>query len=202
MNWQPLVCEATLIEAARAGNHNAFGELVGRHSSRIYGVSFRILKNREDAEDNLQNVFCKAFRKIRQFEGKSQFSTWLVRIAMNDALMMLRRHRSKDKRERSDGMQSQTDPGTYEDPRDWSADPERQYITKELTAKALGGLHPALRVTFLLHKGEGWTNNELARVLGIRAETVKSRVFRARTRLRQQLRSLTKTKTMALQGQR
>jgi RNA polymerase sigma-70 factor, ECF subfamily len=199
MNWQPLVCEAALIEAARAGNHNAFGELVGRHSSRIYGVSFRILKNREDAEDNLQNVFCKAFRKIRQFEGKSQFSTWLVRIAMNEALMMLRMHRSEDKTECPDG-QSQTDLGTDEDLRDWRADPERQYINKELTAKAFDGLHPALRVTFLLHKGEGWTNNELAKALGIRAQTVKSRVFRARTRLRQQLRSLTKTKTMALEG--
>jgi RNA polymerase sigma-70 factor, ECF subfamily len=200
MNWQPLVSEATLVEAARAGNHNAFGELVGRHSGRIYAVSFRILKNREDAEDNLQNVFCKAFRKIGQFEGKSQLSTWLVRIAMNEALMMLRRRRSDDKTDRPDGIQSQTDPGTYEHLRDWSADPERHYITKELTAKALGRLHPALRITFLLNKGEGWTNIELARILGIRAETVKSRVFRARTRLRQQLRSLTKTKTMALQA--
>ncbi|MGA2096949.1 MAG: sigma-70 family RNA polymerase sigma factor [Candidatus Acidiferrum sp.] len=200
MEWQPLVCDATLIEQARAGNQHAFGELAGRHSSRIYGVSFRILKNREDAEDNLQNVLCRAFNRISQFQGKSQFSTWLVRIAINEALMMLRKHRSEDKTRRPEGVEPHSSPEAREDVRDWHADPERQYITKELAAKALDGLHPTLRYTFILHKGEGWTNRELASALGIRAETVKSRVFRARVRLRQQIHAITKTKSVALQA--
>src|ERR1700733_9408882 len=87
--------DETLIERARAGNSSAFGELVRRHSSRVYGMSFRVLKNREDAEDNLQNAFCKAYGKIQQFEGKSKFSTWLMQIAINEALMMLRKRRSE-----------------------------------------------------------------------------------------------------------
>lgn len=196
MSWQTLVSEATLVEKAAAGSQQAFGELVRRHSSRVYAVSFKILKNREDAEDNLQNVFCKAFRKIGQFEGKSQFSTWLVRIAMNEALMALRKHRVEDN---EGGDQSGTDATTWEEIRDLHTDPERQYITKDLMAKAFGSLQPSLRNALILHKGEGWTNRELAKALGVRAQTVKSRVFRARVRFRQQLHALTKTESMAFQ---
>src|SRR5271169_7226137 len=96
MNSQTVHSEKALIARAREGSRTAFGELVRRHSHRVYGMSFRILKNREDAEDNLQNVFCKAYGKIRQFEGNSQFSTWLVRIAINEALMMLRKRKPEE----------------------------------------------------------------------------------------------------------
>src|SRR5580704_2719368 len=96
MNSQIAASEKELVAKARAGSRTAFGELARRHSHRVYGMSFRILKNREDAEDNLQNVFCKAFGKVQQFEGNSQFSTWLVRIAINEALMMLRKRRPEE----------------------------------------------------------------------------------------------------------
>src|SRR5580704_18982556 len=96
MNSHTADSEQVLIDRARAGSRAAFGELVRRHSHRVYGMSFKILKNREDAEDNLQNVFCKAFSKIHQFEGNSQFSTWLIRIAVNEALMMLRKRRPEE----------------------------------------------------------------------------------------------------------
>jgi RNA polymerase sigma-70 factor, ECF subfamily len=200
MNSQIAQSEKLLIASARAGNRAAFGELVRRHSHRVYGMSLKILKNREDAEDNLQNVFCKAFGKIQQFEGNSQFSTWLIRIAINEALMMLRKRRPvesipvTDEDGNSDGFE------VYPELRDSHADPERQYLTKELATKALEVLHPTLKYTFLMHKREGWTSRELAKALRITPELVKSRIFRARVKLRQRLSDLAKTESMALQN--
>ena len=183
--------EATLIANARAGNQQAFGELVGRHSTRVYGVSYKMLRNREDAEDNLQNVLFKAYKKILQFEGKSQFSTWLTRIAINEAMMMLRKRGPEKAAAFVDVDPSKSQPEICTGIRDSRADPEREYIARELAAKVFNGLNPNLRNTFILHKAEGWTHPELAKTLGIDAHTVKSRIFRARVRLRQQLRSLT-----------
>lgn len=200
MNSQTIANEEALIARARRGNRNAFGELVRRHSSRVYGMSFKMLKNREDAEDNLQNVFCKAYGKIQQFEGNSQFSTWLTRIAINEALMMLRKRRSEDVATYDCGDQAADSPDVKAEVRDLRADPERQYQTKELAAKALDALQPTLKYTFILQKGEGWTSRELAEALDITAETVKSRIFRARVRLRQQLLALSKGESMALQS--
>ena len=193
---QPILSEAALIETARAGNRNAFGEIVRRYSGRIYRVSYKILKNREDAEDNLQNVFCKACDRISQFEGRSQLSTWLTRIAINEALMKLRNHRTDDRVESLDSDASDDSPARQV--RDWKPDPERLCINRELTAKAFEDLPDTLRDTFLLNKLEGWTNRELAQASGVGIETVKSRVFRARTRLRHQVRSLTTNKNSAI----
>jgi RNA polymerase sigma-70 factor (ECF subfamily) len=200
MNVQTIHSEEALIASARQGNRNAFGELVRRHSHRVYGMSFKILKNREDAEDNLQNVFCKAYGKIRQFEGNAQFSTWLVRIAINEALMMLRKRRSGEGATVANEDLTTIDDGPQVESKDLHADPERQYLTKELTAKAFDALSPELRHTFILQKGEGWTSREVAAALDITAETVKSRIFRARVRLRQRLLALSKTGSIALQS--
>jgi RNA polymerase sigma-70 factor, ECF subfamily len=200
LDKQIIRSEKALIASARAGNRTAFGELVRRHSSRVYGMSFKMLKNREDAEDNLQNVFCKAYGKIGQFEGNSQFSTWLMRIAINEALMMLRKHRPEDLATVVDADGDPDDRDTKTDIRDLHADPEREYQTKELAAKAFEALQPALKYTFILQKGEGWTSRELAEALDITPETVKSRIFRARARLRQQLLALAKPPSIALQS--
>src|SRR5271155_2928452 len=150
MNSQMAHSEEKLIASARAGSRTAFGELVRRHSSRVYGMSFKILKNREDAEDNLQNVFCKAYGKIRQFEGNSRFSTWLMRIAINEALMLLRKRRPGDVSSDGDGDGAVDDRETNAELRDLQADPERQYLTKELTERALDALQPTLKYTFIL----------------------------------------------------
>jgi RNA polymerase sigma-70 factor (ECF subfamily) len=201
INSQAALSEKALIASARAGNRNAFGELVRRHSHRVYGMSFKILKNREDAEDNLQNVFCKAFGKIRQFEGNSQLSTWLIRIAINEALMMLRKRRPEQMAAAVDGEEALDDYEVKAEIRDLRADPEREYLMKELTTKALDALHPTLKYTFILQKGEGWTSRELAEALDITPEIVKSRIFRARVRLRQRLVALAKpAESMALQS--
>ncbi len=199
-NSQSLLPDATLIAKARAGSHRAFGELVGRHTAQVYGVSYKMLRNREDAEDNLQNVLFKAYRKIHQFEGKSQFSTWLVRIAINEAMMILRKRGPEKAAAYANVDPSNGQPEKSSGVRDSHADPEREYIARELTTKAFNGLNPNLRDAFLLHKAEGWTHPELAKTLGIDADTVKSRIFRARVKLRQQLEDLRNTETMALQS--
>jgi RNA polymerase sigma-70 factor (ECF subfamily) len=195
MNTAAAPSNETLVESARAGNANDFGELVRRHSRQVYGISFKLLKNHEDAEDNLQNAFCKAYGKIQQFEGKSQFSTWLTRIAINEALMILRRRRLGDIMlgARKDGDADDHEPKP--EIRNSSADPERQYLTKELAAKAVDALEPTLKYTFILQKAEGWTSQELAEALDITKETVKSRIFRARLRMRERLATLCTTDT-------
>jgi RNA polymerase sigma-70 factor, ECF subfamily len=188
--------DTTLVARARAGSKQAFSELVGRHSAQVYGVSYKMLRNREDAEDNLQNVFIKAYRKIDQFEGKSHFSTWLVRIAINEAMMMLRKRAPEKAALQVDIDPSKPEPETNISFRDTHADPEREYIAKELASKALMGLNTNLRNTFVLHKGEGWTHPELAISMGIDKDTVKSRIFRARVRLRHRLQGLTRSKSI------
>src|SRR5579864_4428907 len=95
METQVTLPERTLVAKAQAGNEEAFTELVRRHSGQVYGLSLNMLRNREDAEDNLQNVLVKAFHHIDRFEGNSQFSTWLVRITINEALMKLRKRNSE-----------------------------------------------------------------------------------------------------------
>jgi RNA polymerase sigma-70 factor, ECF subfamily len=190
--------EDSLISRARTGHTEAFSELVRMHSQQIYGVSLRMLKNHEDAEDNVQNVFCKAYDNLHQFEGHSRFSTWLVRIAINEALMKLRKQQSEKVTGQSDLTRNDDEAPAF-DIEDVRPNPERQYINKELTTKAFRGLHPSLRDTFILHKAEGWTNRELAGAMGITVETVKSRIFRARIRMRQQLNALSKSR-VAYQG--
>lgn len=182
--------DEALIQGARSGNADAFDQLVRKHSRQVYGMSFRMLKNREDAEDNLQNAFCKAYGKIRQFEGKSQFSTWLMRITINEALMTLRRRRLEGPVYYADGNSNDDETAPEVDVRDLHADPEREYLTKELAEAAFDTLRPALKYTFILQKAEGWTSQELADAMDVTKETVKSRIFRARVRMRERLASL------------
>ena len=147
--------EQSLIEKAHAGGADAFSELVRLHSRQIYGLSLKMLRNREDAEDNLQNVCCKAYDNINRFRGQSRFSTWLARIAMNEALMKMRQLRSERSKghtlvsnfEREDGAVLEIEGGR--------PNPERQYIARELATIALLGLRPVARNTFILHKAEG-----------------------------------------------
>ena|SRR5947209_5656537 len=200
MSSHSTLAEDVLIARARQGNSSAFGELVRRNSRRVYAMSLKMLKNHEDAEDNAQNTFCKAYRKIRQFEGNSQFSTWLVSIAINEALMMLRKRRPERIAESTDADSNGYDQPAQTDLHDLHADPESQYVIKDLAEKTFEVLTPALKSTFILQKGEGWTSYEVAQALNITAETVKSRIFRARVRLRERLLALSKAHTVALQS--
>ena len=118
-----------------------------------------MLKNREDAEDNVQNVLVKAYYNIGRFEGQSQFSTWLFRITINEALMKLRRHKPERfvNPTTMAGIQNVRD---YPEIEDHRQNHEREYINRELANKALQCLNPSLRHTFILQKAEGWTNRE------------------------------------------
>jgi RNA polymerase sigma-70 factor, ECF subfamily len=193
--------ERALVSRAQSGNEEAFTELVRRHSGQVYGLSLNMLRNREDAEDNLQNVLVKAFHNIERFEGNSQFSTWLVRITINEALMKLRKRNSERISDYQAISNNDDEPRAFPEIEDTRQDLERQYMSKELARKVFHGLNPSLQDTFILQKAEGWTNRELAQALGITVATVKSRIFRARVRLRQQLRALVpESQSVALQN--
>ena len=183
--------ENELLALARAGNEGAFAALVRQNSPMIYKISRRVLKNHEDAEDTLQNVLIKAYQRLDTFDGHSRFSTWLFRVAFNEALMTIRRNRSR----RQDCLVDLSVVGNgcrgISDIQNRSENSERNYVNRDLAVKAMLRLKPLLRAAFLLHKREGWTHKEMAEELGISAETAKSRVYRARRQLREEMQFLT-----------
>ena len=183
--------ERRLLALARKGNEQAFTELVSRHIRMIYRIARRILKNHEDAEDTLQNVLVKVYQRLDGFEETSRFSSWLFRVTFNEALMALRRNRS---RHLDNCVEiSCVDGGGMgvAELQDTRVNNERHHMHRELALKAMHRLSPSLRRAFLLHKHEGWTHREMARELGITQATAKMRVFRARRQLRQELQLLT-----------
>lgn len=184
-NLAAIESESMLIELARTGSIEAFAALILKHNPRIYRVSLKLLRNREDAEDNLQNTMFKAFQRIKQFNKQSQLSTWLVRIAINEALMFLR----KPERFRTQGLPDDIieDLKPQREFRDGTADPERDYMKRELVLKTMEDLPVHLKTIFVLHKLEGWTNAEMAKEFGMPCRRLKGRVFRARHILRKKL---------------
>jgi RNA polymerase sigma-70 factor (ECF subfamily) len=186
-NDYSLLPESELLALARKGNEQAFTILVHRNSQMVYRISWRVLKNHEDAEDTLQNVLVKVYQRMEGFDGRSRFSSWLFRVAFNEALMTLRRNRSR-RQECTVGIScaGDDDRGISDIP-DLTENNERKYMNRELAWKAMHRLKPALRDAFFLNKQEGWTHREVAEGLGISAKTAKSRVFRARRQLREEL---------------
>src|SRR5471030_2338067 len=124
MDAQAIIQERVLVAKAQAGNEEAFTELVKRHSSQVYGLSLNMLRNREDAEDNVQNVLVKAFHHINRFEGNSRFSTWLVRIAINEALMKLRKRNSERISDYQDLSGTDDEPKMFPEIEDHRQNPE------------------------------------------------------------------------------
>ena len=173
--------ERLLIERTREGSSEALEDLVLKHSAKIYRWSFRILKNHEDAQDNCQNVLYKVCRSINTFKGRSRFSTWLFRMTMNEALMKLRRSRSQPVKFAV--SETENENKSVLDIRDRKADPEQQYLAKELVSKALLTLHPSVIQLLVRHKTEGWTQRELADKMGISVAALKARIFSARERM-------------------
>jgi RNA polymerase sigma-70 factor (ECF subfamily) len=191
MNDYSFLSESELLALAREDNEEAFTELVRRNSRMIYRISMRILRNHEDAEDTLQNVLVKVYQRLDDFDGHSRFSTWLFRVTFNEALMTLRRSRSRRRESCLDISDEHSGGQTVSEIQDPRENNERKYINHEVVSKAMLRLQPVLRWAFLLHKREGWTHQEMADELGISVETAKSRVFRARQQLREVLVALT-----------
>jgi len=183
---------SALLALAREGNEEAFTELVRRNSRMIYRISRKVLKNHEDAEDTLQNVLVKIYQRLDGIEESSRFTSWLFRVTFNEALMTLRRNRSRHLDNCVDINSVDTTSRGMVELQDTRTNNERQHMNRELAHKAMHRLNPALRRAFLLHKGQGWTHQEVAEELGITQATAKTRVFRARRQLRQELAFLTR----------
>jgi len=174
--------EQQLIDGAQDGSSEAFAELVRTHSPQIYNLSLRFFRNPADAEDNVQSTLCRAYANIHRFEGRSRFSTWLGRIAINEALMTIRRRRYENVTLEADLPKPEDDETRVLDIEDHDPGQEQRYIAKELAGKAFNGLHPSI-VNIFIHKAEGWTQRELARQSGVTLAAIKSRIFDARRRM-------------------
>lgn len=184
-----LANEVTLVAEAQAGNAEAFTTLVNQYDRNLYRLALSITGNQADAEDVLQKTFLKAYTRLRLFQGHSRFYTWLVRIAINEALMELRRRRA----DRSVPLDQPIETGEDELPREiegWDENPEELYARRELQeilAKALERLEPASRSVFVLRDVENLSTSETAALLNLSVSAVKSRLMRARLELRERL---------------
>jgi len=180
--------EGALVSAAKAGDVAAFEELVNRYERKIFRLAQNITQNREDAEDVMQDAFLKSFAHLGDFQGDSRFYTWLVRIAVNEALMKLRKRRP-DQVSLDESIETENDlmPREVED---WGPTPEQRYAQTELheiLSDVIGSLDPAFRIVFLLRDLEELSTEETAQLLGLSVPAVKSRLLRARLKLRQKL---------------
>jgi RNA polymerase sigma-70 factor, ECF subfamily len=188
--------EQALVERARAGDAQAFTTLVNRYERKIFRLAKHITQNDEDAEDVLQESFLKAYSNLDTFQGQSKFYTWLVRIAVNESLMKLRKRKSDRTVSLDEPHETDEDTVTREIAV-WDEDPEKKYSQEELReilSKAVDGLKPGFRTVFVLRDIEELSTEETAEALGISVPAVKSRLLRARLQLREKLTRLFKRK--------
>jgi RNA polymerase sigma-70 factor (ECF subfamily) len=173
----------------KSGDREAFAAMVNAYSPQLYRLALRMLGNPQEAEDVLQETFINAFRHLKQFEGRSQLSTWLYRIAANQALMRLRKNEpemvSVDEPVQIDNGESMP-----RQLKDWCCLPESEFMTSEAQAQldqAIHGLSSALRAAFVLRDLQGLSTRETAEILEISESAVKTRLLRARLELRDKL---------------
>ena len=181
--------DVALIERVRGGDVSAYDTLVRKYERQVFRISQHITQNREDAEDAMQDAFLKAYEKLEQFQGNSKFYTWLVRIAVNESLMRLRKRRTGKMVSIDEDIA--TDEGSVpRDLADWAPDPEQNYGQAELAEilrKTIQGLPQGFRIVFVLRDVEGLSTEETAETLGLSIPAVKSRLLRARLQLRERL---------------
>ena len=185
VNHEATEREEELVLTAKAGSHTAFGELQKIYSHRLYSRILSITRNREDAEDALQETFLRAYRALPAFEGRSKFLSWLTRIAINSALMVIRKHRSR--REMSFEQQlGVEDDSLFLDVRNDAPDPEELCDQKQRSRAilhAIDRLDPNLRIPLYIWISQEHSIKEIAQTLGISLASAKSRLHRARKRL-------------------
>ncbi len=188
--------ESALVAAAKAGDASAFSDLVQHYDRRVFRMAKQITQNDDDAEDVLQETFLKAYTHLDDFQGNSKFYTWVVRIAVNEALMKLRKRRS----DRTVPLDDPIDTGEDEVVREiavWDQNPEDTYSREELATildDAVQSLKPAYRTVFILRDIEEMSIEETAEALNLSISAVKSRLLRARLQLREKLTRLFKNK--------
>jgi len=181
--------ESALVQRAKRGETEAYSELVRKYENKVFRLAKNITQNDEDAEDVLQDAFVKAYEHLDDFHEQSKFYTWLVRIAVNEALMRLR----KRKTDRTVPLDEPVDTGEETVVREiavWDDNPEEKYGTTEIRRildDAIQSLKPAFRTVFQLRDIEELSTEETAQLLGLSIPAVKSRLLRARLQLREKL---------------
>jgi RNA polymerase sigma factor (sigma-70 family) len=179
------IAETRLVEAAKGGQSKAFGILCERHAQQLLRIAHRITRSREDAEDAVQEALLKAFVHVRDFDGRSSFATWLTRIAINSALMILRKKRGS-----LETAMENTELGGGEFDctiADAQPNPERRCAKKEeerLLKKAVQRLRPALREVVEIQHLQERSMQETAQMMGISVAAAKGRLFHAKAALR------------------
>ncbi len=182
--------ETELLDRARAGDRDAFYQLVSRHERSIFWAAFGMLGNSADAEEVAQETFLRCFEKLHQFRGEAKFSTWATQIAVNEARLRLRKqrpalHDSLDAPERGDDEDM-----APRELADWRKTPEEEYAGEELrrlVQSALQGLPPAYRIVLVMRDLEQRSTEEVAQALGLSLAAAKTRLLRARLRMREAL---------------
>jgi RNA polymerase sigma-70 factor, ECF subfamily len=177
--------EWAFLQQAIDGDSAAAEQIFGCHTATLHRIAFRILRNKEDAEDAVQDSLCKAYAKLQSFQGRASFSTWLTRIVINSALMV--------RRKRNGRPESSLDEILYAQPQqlqreivDAALDPEQicsETEIHQLLEEQLRQLAPGLRAAFQLREIDGLSSSESCRVLDIHKNAFKSRISRARQKL-------------------
>ncbi|HEY7353014.1 MAG TPA: sigma-70 family RNA polymerase sigma factor [Terriglobales bacterium] len=186
-----------LVRAVKDGNTSAFEELVRRYGRKLFRIAWNVVHNTEDAEDAVQIAFLKAYQNLHQFQENAKFSTWLIRIALNECFMAIRKRRSIREDSLDSDFSIEAD-GSDRAPRnpipvdvtDWTSSPESLYGAtelREILTNCLHKLSSAMRVVFVLRDVEGYSTSETSEILNLTANAVKSRLSRARLQLREDL---------------
>src|SRR5437667_1205344 len=178
-----------LVHATQNGDVSAFEQLVGRYDRKLLRIAQHVTHNREDSQDAVQEAFLTAFQHLGDFREDSQFSTWLIRITVNQALMKLRKRRTTKEVTLDEDFQADGDMLPRE-VTDWAPNPEELYRASELRdilIKTLKELRPILRTVFVLRDIEGLSIHQTADVLDLSPAAVKARLWRARLQLRELL---------------
>src|SRR6266850_5355951 len=183
--------DLSLIIASRNGDASAFEELVKKYDRKLYKIAQGITQSNEDAEEAVQSTFLKAYQNLHRFQGNAKFSTWLIRIAMNESFMKLRKRRGILEQSIDSNVLSDSDSTRLPfDVADWAPNPEAQYRAtelREILISTLQRLTPALKIVFVLRDIEEYSLSETSEILNLSATAVKTRLSRARLQLREEL---------------
>ncbi len=183
--------DLALVQAVRGGDVAAFEQLVKRYDAKLLRIAQNVTHNSEDAEEAVQEAFFKAYQKLEQFHGHAKFSTWLIRITLNESLMKLRKQRATLKQLVDNDVDADSDSERRQfDVADWAPNPEMLYRAsefREILITSLQRLSPALKVVFVLRDIEEHSLRETSEILNLTETAVKTRLSRARLQLREDL---------------
>jgi RNA polymerase sigma factor (sigma-70 family) len=180
--------DQTLIRRAVTGDSEAQAQLFSTHTPKLFRIAFKVLRNKEDAEDAIQDTWSRAYARLHTFEGRSSLSTWLTRIAINSALMIRRRNKHRFEVPLNGSSFGGEDLGRHTISN--GPTPEEAYRNAEMNdrlSRHIARLSPVARAAFLLRDVNGFTHSESMKLLGIRSSALKSRVQRARRKLAQDM---------------